>query len=64
MSNAELLQGRESAVWLIGWHSGRVERAIEDLTKDEVEHLVILLREVVDVLHAGRRGNFISWSIW
>ena len=34
--------------------------AIEDLTKDEVEHLLILLREVVDVLY---RENFISCSI-
>ena len=31
--------------------------AIEDLTKDEVEHVVILLREVVDVLCRRQEGE-------
>ena len=31
--------------------------AIEDLTKDEVEHLVVVLREVVDVLYRRQEGE-------
>ena len=34
--------------------------AIEDLTKDEVEHLVILLRELVDVLCRRQEGGTLS----
>ena len=33
--------------------------AIEDMTKDDVEHLVVMLREVVDVLYRRQEGELI-----
>ena len=33
--------------------------AIEDMTKDDVEHLVVMLREVVDVLYRRQKGELI-----
>ena len=34
--------------------------AIEDVTKDEVEHLMVMLREVVDVLYRRQEGELLS----